>query len=91
MDMMEMWDLNVISVFRSRDEKTGQDIYIGAEELQAALGQGYEPFAVSPTAQMPVSKGILGAPQKPLIGEKVWLRKMNRVPVTPVDNTPKTS
>lgn len=85
-DHMEAWDMSFATLWPAKD-KDNKATYVGIEELQNALAQGFEPFAVSIVNQdMPST--LVSGPTK-IFGDRVWFRKKKLVLVAPVDATPK--
>jgi len=90
-EMMEVFDLHCVALFPKIGANNMQETE-GVEDLASSLAQGFEPFAVTVAMKNPPAAAIVGTvtPPKPIMGEKVWLRKKTRVPVqqAPVDNSP---
>lgn len=90
--MQEIWDMNFVCLYPA-PQPDGTMAYSGVDKLEEYLKIGYEPFAISMVSKMPAKAGLLtGAKEPPLIGDKVWLRRKDRIKIEPpVGTSPKTS
>lgn len=90
-EMMEVFDVHCVALFPKMGANNMQEME-GLDEFASSLAQGYEPFAVTVAMKTPPAAPLLGSnmQQKPIMGEKVWLKKKSKVPVqpAPVDNAP---